>query len=75
MNISAGEFKTKCLKLIDEVRKFRTEITITKFGKPIAKLVPVQQKHPRSAFGPLKGTVISAHDLVASSGECWNADA
>ena len=75
MNIPAGEFKAKCLKLIDEVREFHTEVIITKYGKPVAKLVPVQDRLPRSAFGYLKGTVVSANDLVAPTGECWNADA
>lgn len=75
MNISAGEFKAKCLKLMDEVRDLHTVIIITKFGKPVAKLVPVQDARSRSAFGYLKGTVLSTKDLVAPTGESWDADA
>ena len=36
----AGEFKAKCLRVMEEVRKYRTPVVITKKGKPVAKLVP-----------------------------------
>ena len=57
MNIPAGIFKAKCLRLMDEVQKYRKEITITKFGKPVAKLVPIKEKMPSSGFGCMKGTI------------------
>jgi prevent-host-death family protein len=37
----AGVFKTKCLSVMDEVQARRETIIITKHGKPVAKLVPV----------------------------------
>ena len=39
--IAAGEFKAKCLHLLDEVRQSRKEIVITKRGRAVARLVPV----------------------------------
>ena len=39
--VPAGEFKTHCLALLDEVRHTREEIIVTKRGKPVAKLVPI----------------------------------
>ena len=45
MNISAGEFKAKCLKLMEKVRQNHEEIIITKFGKPMCKLVPLKNKN------------------------------
>jgi prevent-host-death family protein len=39
--IAAGEFKAKCLHLLDEVRQSRQEIVITKRGRAVARLVPV----------------------------------
>jgi len=41
--IPAGEFKAKCLKLLDEVQKQRRQIVITKRGKPVARLVPLAE--------------------------------
>lgn len=39
--IAAGEFKTHCLALMDELSTQGGEITITKRGKPVARLVPL----------------------------------
>jgi antitoxin (DNA-binding transcriptional repressor) of toxin-antitoxin stability system len=38
--IAAGKFKDICLKTLDDVAKTRTPVTITKRGRPVAKLVP-----------------------------------
>jgi prevent-host-death family protein len=38
--IGAGEFKAKCLKLLDEVSVTRKPIVITKHRKPVATVVP-----------------------------------
>ena len=75
MRMAAGEFKAKCLKLMEDVNRLQTEIIITKFGKPVAKLVPVEAVPSRSAFGYLKGTVVSQKNLIAPTGESWEADA
>ena len=74
MNISAGEFKAKCLKLMDDVQRQRREIIITKHGKPVAKLVPVKDKEGLSSIiGLLAGTVKIHGDLTAPIGEYWEA--
>ncbi len=36
----AGTFKAKCLALLDEVAQTHESLVITKYGKPVAKLVP-----------------------------------
>ncbi len=56
--IAAGEFKAKCLGLIDEVNETGQEVIITKRGKPTAKLVPfTAPNNVDSFFGRLKGMV------------------
>ncbi len=75
MLIPAGVFKAKCLKLMDEVHNTHEEIIVTKFGKPIAKLVPIEEADPSDFFGYLKGSVLVKSDIVAPIGEKWNADA
>jgi prevent-host-death family protein len=65
--IPAGEFKAKCLKLMDEVEKTGEELVITKRGKPVAKLVPANGSataRPRSIIGSMKGTVTILGDIV-----------
>ncbi|HVS04022.1 MAG TPA: type II toxin-antitoxin system prevent-host-death family antitoxin [Thermoanaerobaculia bacterium] len=69
--IEAGEFKARCLQLLDEVRDQQTEITITKDGRPIAKLVPVEKELPDS-FGALAGTVTIEGDIVEADHETWD---
>jgi prevent-host-death family protein len=39
--VGAGAFKANCLALMDEVQAKRETVIITKRGKPVAKLVPV----------------------------------
>jgi prevent-host-death family protein len=39
--MAAGEFKAKCLKVMDRVDATREPVLITKKGRPVAKLVPV----------------------------------
>lgn len=69
--IPAGEFKAKCLALMDRVRERGEEYVITKHGKAVAKLVPVDDEDvkPKSAFGWMKGTVIEYGDIISPVGE------
>lgn len=72
--IAAGEFKAKCLALLDEVQQTRKEYVITKRGKPVARLVPAQAKKTTDdVFGRLRGTV-TIHGDIFSTGERWEAD-
>lgn len=48
--ISAGEFKAKCLKLMDEVNDTGEQIVITKHGRPVSRLVPARF-NPRGIRG------------------------
>lgn len=73
-SIPAGEFKARCLRLMDEVEHQRTPIFITKRGKPVAKLVPVDDEVPL-LFGLLSGSVIATGDITAPLDEVWNVDA
>ena len=45
--IGAGEFKAKCLRLIDEVHASGKDIVITKRGRALARLVPAEDKAPQ----------------------------
>jgi prevent-host-death family protein len=75
MQIPAGKFKTNCLKLMDDILKSHEEITVTKHGRPVAKLIPINpSKEKRALFGFLKNTVSINGDIVESTGEVWDAD-
>lgn len=75
MEIAAGEFKAKCLRLMDHVQQSGEEIIITKHGKPVAKLVPVDNVGPqKSLYGYMKGTAETFGDIVEPIDEIWNAE-
>jgi len=42
MQISAAKFKANCLGLMEDVRRTRKPVLITKRGRPIAQLTPVE---------------------------------
>jgi prevent-host-death family protein len=73
--IAAGEFKAKCLGLLDEVQRQRKEILITKRGKPVAKLVPVKEERSESFIGSMQGTMEIVGDIISPIDEKWDADA
>lgn len=72
--MGAGAFKTHCLAVLDEVKELGEEVVITKRGKPVAKLVPVEEKKPESIFGFLKGQVEIVGDIVSPIVEPWEWD-
>ncbi len=54
--IAAGEFKAKCLAIIDEVNETGQEVIITKRGRPTAKLIPfAAPAMKKSIIGRLEG--------------------
>ena len=59
--ISAGEFKAKCLKLMDEVNDTGAQIVITKHGRPVSRLVPAGFE-PRGIRGRYKAMIPSIDD-------------
>ena len=72
--IPAGEFKARCLKLMDEVSRTGEEIVVTKRGKPVARLVAVKPAaEPETLFGYMKGTIEIVGDIVSPIDVDWNA--
>ena len=73
MHIPAAEFKARCLELMDRVAERRQELIITKRGRPVAKLVPIQQQ-TTPVFGYMRNTVVSYGDLISPIEEDWEAE-
>jgi len=61
--MAAGEFKARCLTVMEKVRVTREPVMITKRGRPIAKLVPVDE--PAQFLGRLQGIVKILGDIEA----------
>jgi antitoxin (DNA-binding transcriptional repressor) of toxin-antitoxin stability system len=73
--IAAGEFKQTCLRLLEEVGQSREPILITKRGKAMAQLVPVDPERLEDWRGAMRDRGEVRGDLVAPAVEPdeWNA--
>jgi prevent-host-death family protein len=64
--MAAGKFKATCLAVMDEVQAKREPVMITKNGKPVAKLVPVESKEDADPiFGFYKGKLEIVGDIMS----------
>jgi len=64
--IAISVFKAKCLGLLQQVHKTKTPIRITRFGKPIAEVVPPSPIAGRSNWlGSMAGTAKTLGDIVS----------
>ena len=69
--IAAGEFKSKCLKLLDQVAEERQTLVITKHGKPVAQLVPMPAE--KNIIGAMRGSVLWEGDIISPIDVEWEA--
>jgi prevent-host-death family protein len=75
-DVSIPVFKAKCLGILEEVRKTRKPIRVTRFGKPVAEVMPPSpEKRKGSRLGCMAGTVEILGDIVGPTGSLddWEA--
>ncbi|MBI1356955.1 MAG: type II toxin-antitoxin system prevent-host-death family antitoxin [Acidobacteria bacterium] len=71
--VGASDFKARCLKILDEVAETGRPVTVTKHGKPIARLVPIAAE--RKPFkGRWAGKARTLGDIVSSDAGGWDPD-
>ncbi len=76
MEIAAGQFKAQCLRLMDQVAQTHEEITITKHGKPVARLVPIElEDSEESIYGWMEGSVQITGDIIGPFHDVWEGKA
>lgn len=61
--IGASDFKAKCLRILEEVAKRGDTVIVTKRGKPLAKLVPLERER-KPLKGRWKGLAKTKGDIV-----------
>jgi prevent-host-death family protein len=66
----AGEFKAKCLEVLDRVAREGSAYVVTKRGRPVAKVVPIEAAEPQS----VRGSVKYLADIVGPFGDEWPVD-
>ena len=72
--IAAAKFKAHCLKLMEDVRKTRQAVVITKRGRPVAKLAPLDDARD-DFIGRLDGMFEIVGDIESPIEplEAWDA--
>ncbi len=74
--VPISEFKAKCLALLEQVRKTKKPIRITRHGKPVAEVIPPSPVQDRSAWiGSLKDRTEILGDIIspADDEDEWEA--
>ncbi len=71
--IMASRFKAECLAILDQVDVLKISVTVTKHGRPVARLVPLDEMPDPPMVGSVR---LIAEDDAAyySTGERWSAD-
>ena len=74
--VAISIFKAKCLGMLEEVRKTRKPIRVTRFGEPVAEIVPPTPKPRRKSWlGCMTGTAEIVGDIVGPTGSLDDWDA
>ncbi len=65
--MAAGEFKAKCLSVLDEVERRQRTVIVTKRGRPVAQVVPL----PTSRGSTLEGSLLRDEEPFAPVAVSW----
>lgn len=64
--IPASKFKATCLGVLSDVKRSGRPVTVTRFGKPIARVVPPKPLRPkRRILGAYEGQAEILGDIVS----------
>lgn len=67
--LAAGEFKAKCLAVLDDVQRTGRSVVVTKRGRPVAQVVALPATESRS----LEGSLLHEEDLLSPIDVEWEA--
>ena len=70
----ASRFKSECLAILDQVDELRVSVVVTKHGRPVARVVPVD---PAPTTDDLMGSVtllVAEDEAYYSTGAAWDAE-
>ena len=70
--VAAGKFKAECLALLDLVSTERCSIVVTKRGRAVARVVPLQREG--GGKGSLVGSLVDDSGLLDPVDVEWEAD-
>jgi prevent-host-death family protein len=74
--VAISEFKAKCLEIIEQVHKTQRPIRVTRFGRPVAEVVPPSpEAASRDWIGSMRDKMEILGDIVspATEPDDWEA--
>lgn len=74
--VSAGEFKSKCLGIMEDIHETGHPVIITERGIPLVRIIPYSEteKPKKRLFGILKNTVTINGNIIEPISKSWEAD-
>jgi prevent-host-death family protein len=68
--VTISEFRAKCFSLFNQVQKTKRPLSVTRFGKPIAEIVPTAPEPSRANWiGSMKDEVQILGDIILPANE------
>ena len=68
--VAISEFKAKCLAILEQVRKTRQPIRVTRHGKPVAEVVPPAPALNRADWmGSMKDLIVIKGDIISPAND------
>ena len=73
--IAISKFKATCLAVLEKVKKTGQPVLVTRFGQPIAQIVPPETVRPKIRLGTGAGSITILGDIVGPTGDIsdWEA--
>lgn len=73
--LAISRFKATCLAVLEQVRRTGRPVTVTRFGKPVARVVPPEPAAKNRRLGAYKGQIEILGDIVSPvlPLEAWEA--
>ena len=74
--IAISRFKATCLAVMEQVRRTRQPVLVTRFGEPVAEIVPPSPPpRPEGWLGCMADTAEITGDIVIPAGDAedWEA--
>jgi prevent-host-death family protein len=64
--VAISEFKAKCLALLEQVRVTKRPLRVTRYGKPVAEVIPASQAvEQKDWMGSLADTTEILGDIIS----------
>jgi prevent-host-death family protein len=74
LEVPASDLKVDWHHWLDQVSRGLTTVVVTRHGKPVAKLTPIEEGPPSALFGAMRGWILEEGDIVSPVGVRWDAE-